>query len=80
MAQGVDSGAVIAASVFITIRILRPKWFGPKVVILSGVCCNYKLNSLMKLAIKAAINALNQENKGTSTSILLDMLTANLEA
>ena len=39
MAYGVDSGAVMAASVFITIRILRPKRSGPKVVILSGVCC-----------------------------------------
>ena len=29
----------MAASVFITIRILRPKWSGPKVVILSGVYC-----------------------------------------
>ena len=39
MAYGVDSGAVMASSVFVTIRILRPKWSGPKVVILSGVYC-----------------------------------------
>ena len=39
MAYGVDSGAVMAASVFITIRILSPKWSGPKVVILSGIYC-----------------------------------------
>jgi len=40
VAYGVDSVAVMAASVFMTIRILWPKWSGPKVVILSGVYCN----------------------------------------
>ena len=33
---GVASGAIMATSVFMTSRILRPKCSGPKVVILSG--------------------------------------------
>ena len=36
---GGNTGAVMAASVFMTMRILWPKWSGPKVVILSGVYC-----------------------------------------
>ena len=38
VAYDVDSGAVMATSVFMTIRILRPKWSGPQVVI-SGAYC-----------------------------------------
>ena len=40
VAYGVDSGAVMAVSVFMTTRILRTKWSGPKVFILSGVYCS----------------------------------------
>ena len=39
VAYGIDSDAVMMTSVFMTIRILWPKWSGPKVVILSGVYC-----------------------------------------
>ena len=51
MAYGVDSGAVVEASVFITIRILWPKWSGPKVVILSGVYCTSKILSKLKVKV-----------------------------
>jgi len=51
VAYGVDSGAVMAASVFMTIRIIRPKWSGPKVVILSGVYCNNFFRTLVVLVV-----------------------------
>ena len=41
VAYGVDSGAVLVTSVFMTIRILRPEWYGPEVVILSGAYCTH---------------------------------------
>jgi len=40
VAYGVDSSAVMAASVFMTIGILWLKWSGPKVVMSSGVYCS----------------------------------------
>ena len=46
MAYDLDSGAVMAASVFMTIRILRPKWPGPKVVTLSSVYCSIRIISI----------------------------------
>ena len=39
VAYGVDSGAIMATSVFKTIRVLRPKWSGPELVILRGAYC-----------------------------------------
>ena len=61
---GVDSGAVMAASVFMTIRILWPKWPGPKVVILSGVHCIAKLIILNLITIIFKFNfKFNNNNK-----------------
>lgn len=39
LANCVDQGLSIAASVFVTIRIFWRKWSGSKVVKLSGFCC-----------------------------------------
>ena len=39
VAYGVDSGAAMTTSVFMTIRVLGPKRSGLKMVILSGAYC-----------------------------------------